>query len=343
MRRFSQSLLLLIGLLLSSGTSAALAENPPARIDMAALDVRLGQTLDRGLANGVPGVLLAVGLPGQEPWVGARGLAERDSTAMTVQHRFRIASITKMFVATVALQLVQEGWLSLDQTVEQWLPGLLPNGKKITVRQLMRHTSGLYDYMDGPFIKGVLAEPEREWQPSELVEYSVAHGAVFAPGARGRWSYSNTNYVVLGMLIEQVTNTTLAHEIDFRILEPLELHDTSFTTDLTQPELLAHGYDRRRDLTNIDMSFAWAAGNMTSSGPDLVWFTQGLFGGKLLGPAMLTEMRTFGAVQGREWSRTLGYGLGLMRETLRSGDSAIVSQGHTGWLNGYRTALWYDP
>ena len=306
------------------------------------LDAALGQALDHAL-GGAPGAVLSVSIPGRAPWSAARGLADRAGEQMTAQHRFRIASITKTFVAVVALQLVQEGWLSLDHTVEHWLPGLVPGGDGISVRQLMRHTSGLYDYMDDAFIDRVLADPGRTWRPGELVAYSVARGRVFRPGARGRWHYANTNYVLLGMIVERVAGTTLEHEIGFRIIERLSLRDTLFERGGERPQGLAHGYERRRDLTALDMSFAWAAGNMVSTAGDLARFAQGLFGGELLGPAMLAEMTAFGGIEGGGWSHTLRYGLGLMQETLRSGDASAVVYGHTGMLGGYRTALWYAP
>jgi D-alanyl-D-alanine carboxypeptidase len=301
-----------------------------------------GAALDRAVARGAPGAILAVDLPGSGLWLGARGVAEHGGAAMTPEHRFRIASVSKVFVAVVALQLVQEGWLLLDQTVEDWLPGLLPNGNAITVRQLMRHTSGLYDYLDGPFVRGVLAEPQRRWQPAELVAYAVAHRVTFRPGAPGRWSYSNTNYVLLGMIIERVTGTSLAHELRFRIIERLDLRHTGFEP-VDAAEGLAHGYQRRRDLTELDLSFAWAAGNMFSTAADLARFSRALFGGELLDADRMAELTTFGATQGSGWSPSLRYGLGLMQERFRAGDEELLAYGHSGMLGGYRTALWYLP
>jgi D-alanyl-D-alanine carboxypeptidase len=303
----------------------------------------LAPALDRVVVAGAPGAILAVTLPGGEMWAEARGLAERGGAPMTPGHRFRIASITKPFVAVVALQLVQEGWLALDHTVDHWLPGLLPGGERTTVRQLLQHTSGLADYMDTPFIRKVLAEPARAWQPRELVAYGVARGQVFSPGARGRWHYANTNYVVLGMIVEQVTGTTLGHEVRQRVIERLGLADTFFEEGGPPPDRLAHGYQRQRDLTALDMSFAWGAGNMVSTAADLSRFAQALFGGELLGEAALGEMTTYARAGGGGWSPSLRYGLGLMQETLRSGDASFTASGHSGMLGGYRTALWHLP
>jgi D-alanyl-D-alanine carboxypeptidase len=119
---------------------------------------------------------------------------------------FGIASISKLFVATVSMQLVQEGWLSLDQTVEQWLPGLIPHGDQISVRHLMNHTSGLPDYLDEPFAEAALADRSRVWAPRELVASALERRPITAIG---RWRYANTNYVLLGLIVEQVTHNSL--------------------------------------------------------------------------------------------------------------------------------------
>jgi D-alanyl-D-alanine carboxypeptidase len=308
-----------------------------------ALDAALAQALDQAVADGAPGAILSVTIPGRGTWAVARGLADRGGEVMTPRHRFRIASITKTFIAVVVLQLVQEGWLSLDHTVHHWLPGLLPAGRSITVRQLLRHTSGLEDYMDSAFMRQVLREPERAWRPRDLVAYAVAQGQVFPPGARGRWHYANTNYVVLGMIVERVTGTTLDHELRYRVIDRLDLRDTFMESGSAPLPGLAHGYQRRKDLTGLDMSFAWAAGNMVSTAADLTRFAQALFAGELLGQAMLAEMTAYGATGGGGWSQTLRYGLGLMEETLRAGDTTFGVSGHTGMLGGYRTALWHLP
>ncbi|MFL5803397.1 MAG: serine hydrolase domain-containing protein [Roseiflexaceae bacterium] len=310
------------------------------------LAAALDRVLDQSVADmGIPGVVLAISVPGQGTWAGARGVADRDAgRPMVPTDHFRIASITKMFVATVALQLVQEGWLLLDHSVEHWLPGLVPNGDQITVRQLLSHTSGIYDYLNEAFVERALAEPGRVWSPEELVAEAAQHTPVFAPGAPGRWSYSNTNYVLLGMIVERVTHYPLHVEIRNRILDPLGLRDTFFEP-FEAPPGVVRSYERQRDLTDINMSFAWGAGSITSTTEDLARFVQALFGGALLRPETFDLMQSTYGGHG-----TLSYGLGLMQDQIGAGIGAddqprpaALVRGHTGGLIGSRTALWYLP
>jgi len=308
-----------------------------------ALDAALGQILDQTVgAHGVSGATLAVSIPGHGTWAGARGLANRDGdAALTSDALFGVASISKLFVATVALQLVQEGWLSLDQTVEHWLPGLVKRGDTIAVRHLLSHTSGVRDYLSEQFMEDVLADRDRAWAPRELVAAAGSQLA-FTPGARGHWSYSNTNYVLLGLIIEQVTHNSLTRELHQRIIDPLGLSHTFVAPDDPIPGGLMHGYEGRRDETmGQHMSFAWGAGNIISSASDLARFAQALFGGALLRPETLAAMQI--AVSVGKWgSADLVYGLGLMCSVLHATQPTPVC-GHTGDLVGYRTALWYAP
>jgi D-alanyl-D-alanine carboxypeptidase len=305
-----------------------------------ALAAAFAQVLDQSVAGATPGVALAVFVPGRGMWVGARGLADRDAgVPIASDTLFGAGSISKLFVATVAMQLVQEGWLSLDQTVEHWLPGLVPHGDRIAVRYLMNHTSGLPDYLDEPFAEAALAEPTRIWTPGELVRSALERRPAAAPG---RWRYSNTNYVLLGLIIERVTHNSLAREIHQRIIDPLGMAHTFFSPDDPIAGAMMHGYEGRRHLTGgMNMSFAWGAGNLISNVEDLGRFAQALFGGALLRPETLAAMQAFVGT-GDSWPRDLIYGLGLMQSVLRGAQPTLV-RGHTGALMGYRTALWHAP
>jgi len=237
------------------------------------------------------------------------------------------------------MQLVQEGWLSLDQTVEQWLPGLIPHGDRISVRHLMNHTSGMPDYLDEPFAEAALADRSRIWAPRELVASALER----RPSTTiGRWRYANTNYVLLGLIVEQVTHNSLARELHQRIIDPLGLQHTFVAPDDPLPGNLAHGYEGRRDETmGRDMSFAWGSGNIISSVEDLGRFAAALFGGTLLRPESLAAMQTFIGTRGWD-SPDLTYGLGMMQIVLPAAQPALA-RGHTGALIGYRSALWYLP
>jgi D-alanyl-D-alanine carboxypeptidase len=305
-----------------------------------ALAAAFDQILEQTTAGKSPGAALAVFVPGRGAWVGARGLADRDGgIPLAPDALFGVASISKLFVATVAMQLVQEGWLSLDQTVEQWLPGLAPHGDRIAVRHLMNHTSGLPDYLDEPFAESALADPGRVWAPRELVAYALSRRPAAAPG---HWRYSNTNYVLLGLIVEQVTHNPLAREIHQRIIDPLGLWHTFVSPDDPIAGAMMHGYEGQRHLTSgMNMSFAWGAGNIISNVEDLGRFAQALFGGALLRPETLATMQTFVATG--DWaSHDLTYGLGVMQSVLRGAQPTPV-RGHTGALMGYRTALWHAP
>lgn len=312
------------------------------------LNARLAALLDGLVAAGVaPGVALAAYIPGQGLWTGARGLSNRAAGIPAVPgDHFRIASITKPFVAVVVLQLAQEGRLGLDDPLAAWLPGLVPNGEAISLRQLLNHTSGLYDYLDEPFMDVVLADPQRVWTPEELVAYSLGHKPYFAPGTPGRWRYSNTNYVLLGLVAERAGGLPLAQAIRQRVIAPLELRDTFFTPDEQVPGGIVRGYIGRRDVTDLNYSYAWAAGNMVTSVTDLTRFAEALFAGRLLGPEMQAQMLHFVDTHGA-WGRgPIWYGLGLIQDYKRPGgddDPGELAQGHAGTLAGFRSGLWYLP
>ncbi len=262
--------------------------------------------------------------------------------------RFRIASASKTFVATVVLQLAGEGRLSLDDTVEDWLPGVVSgngnDGSKITVRQLLQHTSGLYNYTaDLPVldsVDGFTADQYRTWTDEELVAIATRHRPNFAPGTK--WSYSNTGYTLTGMIIKKATGNTWQQEVTRRILGPLHLHHTLAPTTATGiPGPHLHGYSdfddsgATIDVTEVNPSFAGAAGAMTSTAADLTRFYQALLGGHLLRPAQLAAMKT--TVRTLEldfvWPGA-SYGLGLMRIPLSCGGSYYS---HPGDFPGYTT------
>jgi D-alanyl-D-alanine carboxypeptidase len=268
----------------------------------------LQQALDRLVAGGVPGAV-ALGREGDAEWDAAAGVADLETKEpITAAHRFRIGSITKSFVATVVLQLAGEGRLSLDDTVQRWLPGLVPGGDAITLRQLMNHTSGLPDYIDLEFYLGLLRDPLRTWRPLELVKRAVAREPLFAPGTG--WSYSNTNYILLGLIVGAVDEAPAARrmaapalEVYRRIVGPLGLRRTGFP--LTDPDIRgrhAHGYvidpppewglPAILDTTRSNPSWAWTAGAMVSTLGDVADFHRALFTGRLLRPAQQRELQS---------------------------------------------------
>lgn len=289
--------------------------------------------LARGLVNaGAPGALVYVRTP-----TGVRSAAAgfanlNPRVTMLASHRYRVASVTKTFVSTVVLQLEAEEKLSVDDSVERWLPGLVPNGTSITLRELLNHTSGLFDYVkDKRLGEAIYADPGRQWTPREILAVALLHGPLFAPGTN--WSYSNTNYILLGLVIEVITGHTLADEFQTRIFGPLALDATSFPTGISIDGSFAHGYlgpaGSLIDMTAIDPSVAWAAGGIVSNARDLTKFYSSLLKGRLLPAAQLNEMKTGFPVVGV-------YGLGLQMTTTKCGRAF----GHIGDFPGYRNIVW---
>ncbi|WP_250572885.1 serine hydrolase domain-containing protein [Nonomuraea sediminis] len=244
---------------------------------------------------------------------------------------FRIGSVTKTFVATVVLQLVDEGKLGLDDPIDQYLPRLVPGGDRITVRQLLNHTSHLYDYMSEPGYSTNRWRGDqrfRSYQPRELLKVAFAKKLP----DDGKWHYSNTNYVVLGLLVEKLTGRPYGEEVTRRILRPLGLRHTLVPGDRAGvPSPHAKGYEPTPELvdaTRMNPSLDWAAGEMISTTADLERFMSALLGGKLTSAASLRAMRT-----PVETGVGFGYGLGLQEYTLPCGKV----WGHSGELIGYLT------
>lgn len=303
--------------------------------------------------RGAPGAL-AYAEDGGGAWSGTSGTGDlRTLQPRMPRERFRVGSLTKPFVATVLLQLASEGALRLDDPVGRWLPGL-PLGRygasvgdpsrAVTVRQLLGHTSGIPDYTSNPAVRydyfsaRFLAERWATHSPRELVRASLARPPLFAPG-KG-WSYSNTNYVLAGMVIERVTGHPYAREIERRVLRPLGLRDTSLPgTSTAVPGPHGRAYStlftgrreaRVRDVTALNPSLAGASGEMISSTRDLARFTRALLTGGLLPPRQLREMKTTVAAPGDE-----RYGLGLTARTLSCG---VTVWGHEGTIHGSRSS-----
>jgi D-alanyl-D-alanine carboxypeptidase len=264
--------------------------------------------LQAGIDQGLTGVALAVDQDGEILFEGATGLAnDEKQTPLSPTDRFRIYSITKTFTAVLVLQLVDEGVLSLDDTVADWLDdpavGRIPNVEQITLRQLLTHTSGVYDYFaeDSPFWEdaylGEDANWSRIWTPEELLAYAdgASHAPDFAPGEGVR--YSNTGYILLGLIVEEATGQAFADRLHQQVLDPLGLTDTFFAATEEVPGGTVQGYHLfGDDLINVSathLSAQWTEGGMVSTTRNLIRFADALFDGELLSPASLQEMLTF--------------------------------------------------
>jgi D-alanyl-D-alanine carboxypeptidase len=315
-------------------TVPAHADSPTApAVDLAGLR----GVLRSAQAQGAPGSMARIDDGGTVYWA-AVGVADRGSMrAMGDTDRFRIGSITKTFTAVVLLQLVDEGKLQLDAPVNRYLPGLLPDDR-ITVRHVLGHRSGLYDYTNDMFaqtVPGFEAVRKKVFTPGELVKRSLARARTNAPGAA--YSYSNTNFVVAGMLIEKLTGNPVRTEYENRIIEPLKLRDTFYVhPGTTIPGRHARGYltpDQTGaplvDATEQTVSWAQSAGALISSTRDLTTFLSALLGGRLTSAAQLAQMERWAPAGSGQ-----AYGLGLRRRDLSCGVSVY---GHTGAVQGFYT------
>jgi D-alanyl-D-alanine carboxypeptidase len=255
--------------------------------------------------------------------------------------RWRIGSVTKTFVATVVLQLVAERRVGLDAPLERYLPGVVRghgnDGRRITVRELLQHTSGLPDVLTYLTPQQILADRFAHHDTLDLVRIALAHPPLFRPGTR--WSYSNTDYLLAGLLIESVTGHPYGEEIRRRVLAPLGLRATYVPGDrVTIPGPHPRGYVRPGegapliDVTELNPTVAGPAGEMISSAADLERFFGALVRGRLLPPAELRQMMTTRATGGSDGR---AYGLGLEREDLPCGG---VYWGHDGDMLGFETA-----
>ncbi|GAA2997860.1 serine hydrolase domain-containing protein [Actinokineospora diospyrosa] len=301
-------------------------------------DGALRESLDALVRSGVTGVVVRVD-DGRRVQTIGRGVTTVDPPRpIGTSADFRIASVTKSFVATIVLQLVDEGKARLTDTVERLLPGVVPNGRGISLRQLLNHTSGLYNYTDDQtWLSTALANPSRSWTGRELVAVAVSHPPVSQPGAQ--WAYNNTNYVLAGLIAERLTGRPLARLVTDRITGPLGLRDTYFATDTRVRPGHIHGYQPNPDGTYTDTTtwsptMAGAAGAMVSTPQDVSRFYRALLSGDLLAQPRLRDMLTTVDVPERHG----GYGLGIYYIDTPCGRV----WGHAGDFPGYHTIAYQD-
>lgn len=229
------------------------------------------------MAAGSPGAVVHV-RDGGRVQEAAAGFADPVTrTPMRVDHRFRIASITKTFTATITLQLVRERRLALRDTLGKLLPGVLPGAERVTVEQLLTHTSGIPDYLtDSRFTDSIVdgGMHTRDWPPRELLGYGGR------PGRSGVNRYSNGNFILLGLVIEKITGQSYAEALRERVTEPLKLRDTELPRDLRPPGLATGRQGDGPGATVVNSSIFWSAGGLVSTAADVGAFYEALFGEK---------------------------------------------------------------
>ena len=327
------------------GGGSGLTASPETRL---ALQKRLDQLRER---YGVPGISVTILFPDGSSWVGVSGVADvARQVPVTTTTSFAIASVSKTFTAALVLALAQDGIVDLDTPVRTYLPELKVNAR-ITVRELLDHTSGLRDYFFHPAIdRKLLADPSRVWDTADALKH--VGKAYFKPGTG--WHYSNTNYLVLGMLAERVGGAPLGDQVRARFLEPLGLRHTWYQPTEEASSEGAHGYrfaSGAKDAPPIDLSdgsrfmpftsvvtAAASAGGFASNSTDIARWARALYAGAVLSEDSIEAM--LGDITRTEpYKPRVPYGLGVQRLDL----DGSPSLGHSGRLLGFRSAVRWLP
>jgi D-alanyl-D-alanine carboxypeptidase len=326
-RRIAASIAVLVAALATPSADAAFTPAERAALQQA-IDAQMQQ-------SGYPGIVAGLWVPGRGSFVSATGVAVRQ-TGRRVRTRdtFRVGSITKTFTATLILQLVQEGKLRLGDRLERYVTGI-PAGRRVTIRQLLNHTSGIPDTSNSVG-RLILRDPRHHWRPLNVIRNAVKQKRYCAPGAC--WHYSNTNYQLLGLIARKITGRPMHELYERRILQRAGLRRTEFRPGPGVPAPAAHGYLRERpggpfvDTTSWNLYWSWTAGSMTSTLADLKRWAPVLGTGKgILSPRMQrARLRVVPTT-----SPGISYGLGIMQL------SGFV--GHDGAVPGYDSLVLYAP
>jgi D-alanyl-D-alanine carboxypeptidase len=303
-------------------------------------------------AGHFPGGTAGFALPDGTSFALAVGVSDRGTgTPMKTTDRLLTGSAGKTYVAALALQYVKEGRLGLDDPIAKWLGqerwfGRLPNAADITVRHLMTHTSGLVRYELNPkFTTDLSAHPDKVWTPEERLAYLFDSAAPFAPGQG--WDYSDTNYIVLGLILERIGGAPYYEQLRKRLLEPLALHDTVPADSRTVPGLV-QGYAGAHNPFGgtdeviwggkfvVNPQFEWTGGGLACTSQDLARWAQKLYQGKVVDASLMAAL-----LDGVPARLGLGasYGLGvILRPTVLG-----ITYGHSGFMPGYQTEMMYFP
>lgn len=329
------------GLALGGPASPAATAQPQVTTQRAVPDVAgLQRALDKLVEDGAPGALLYSYDRGRVTALQSGVADVAAGTPMPPAARFRIGSLTKTYVSAAVLQLVAKHRLHLDDPVSRYLPRLLNGEPRITVRQLLNHTSGIYDFNNDPrvlqpYLDGDLGHV---WTPRSLVRIALSH----EPVAGSAYHYSNTNYVLAGLTVQTVTGRSLGDVLRHSVFARAHLHDTTFTASRALPGPAAHGYfvlsgDEPTDITGL-YPYPWASGAAVATAPDVARFYRRLLSGRLLPRRLLAAMQTTVDASSEDGPGT-AYGLGLERFPTPCGPA----WGHGGNFPGYVTYAYSSP
>jgi len=312
------------------------------------LEQKLQETLDREIQkSGARGVSAAVIFPDREIWTGVSGFSH-DTVLMEPDMLFAIGSITKNVVAANILKLAEEGALSLDDPLSEWLPAYAHVDSAITIRQLLNHTSGIYMFWENQKIWDDLKEDRTKvWTPAEILSY--IQEPYFAPGEG--WRYSNTNYLLLAMIIESASGSKLSSEFEKHFWQPLDIKNAylSLEEDIPDHQAHVHGDNFNDDGSDIDLTFlprashesiTYGSSGLFMSAEDLARWCHALFEGEVLQAQSMDEMLQLVDIGSGPKKRGYGLGVELFVKRLASGERAI---GHSGANIGTTTYMVYLP
>ncbi|MBX7203938.1 MAG: beta-lactamase family protein [Bacteroidia bacterium] len=309
--------------------------------------------LDTFLQNNpeIPGIVSSWRLRDNSLIQAASGFANIElKEPMTVYHKMGVASNTKVMTATIILQLHEEGKIKLNDPIGKYLSHEITDnicvlngisyGNLITIRQLLKHTSGIYDFVDANFINSTLYFPDKNYTPEDLLMYNVCAGQpYFIPGTAGKYHYSSTNYILLGMIIQKITGQPFHIVLRDRIFTPLHLLNSSVWTYEKPAAPLAAGYNNGTDISDDNLSWTWATGGVVSQADEMNLFIKTLLHGYFFKKreTLIAMMQTT-----TESVDEYGYeyGLGLMKYNFGKG---FIAYGHIGSLHGYNSACFYLP
>ncbi len=300
-------------------------------------------------SHDLPGVTAGIALKDGTSMGLAAGFSDLEArTPMQPDDRMLAASVGKTFVAAIVLQLIQEGRVSLEDSLRKWLGGeewfdRLSNSSDIRIRMLLNHTSGVVPHLETDLFTKILeADRDKAWHPEELISLSLGQPALFQAGTG--WAYSDTNYILVGMVIERVTKRPYYETLEDRLLEPLGLNDT-LPSDSRRIPGLVQGYlgseahfgvskTLEKGRFFINLQYEWTGGGLASTSRDLAQWAMALYEGQAFSPELLKEM-----LEGVPTGQGARYGLGVIIAETALGKS----YGHGGSMPGYRTLMMYFP
>lgn len=331
----------------ATATPSATPQVTPAGTLATQLDAQLRQVLDQQRTTlGIPGISAAITFPDGSTWATALGVAEvAPERPATTSTPFVVGSVTKTFVAAAILQLVDEGALALDDALANWLPDY-PQAAQITLRMLLTHTSGVFNLYESPYYtRRVVNRPHRTWTPQMVLD--KLSGAPYCdPGTC--YHYSNTGFILLGMVIEAETGKSLGTVWRERFFTPLGMTATYFMGDGPPPASSARGYRKTKTgnvaiddgstyrPTQSEGTVIWAAGGIVASAPDIARWGRALYGGEVLSDTSLARMTAFTFRPERQGGY---YGMGTRMRKFQT----YNMEGHTGTLRAFNAAMWYLP